>query len=80
MCFLFLFFYYVRSSVQLKFHAANIEASKFVCFLSFFLNYSKISQMLVVCICYYYNFHIFLSFASEIVARNTILLQRAGKI
>ena len=28
------FYYYVRSSVQLKIHAANIEASKFVCFLS----------------------------------------------
>ena len=37
----------------------------------------KISQMLVVCICFSYNFHIFLSFASESrVARNTILLQR----
>ena len=31
---------YVRSSVQLKIHAANIEASKFVCFLSVFENYS----------------------------------------
>ena len=31
--FVFLFFYYyVRSSVQLKIHAANIEALKFVCF------------------------------------------------
>ena len=37
----------------------------------------KISQMPVVCICYCYNFHIFLSFASENrVARNTILIQR----
>ena len=36
----------------------------------------KISQMLVV-LCYCYNFHIFLSFASESrVARNTILIQR----
>ena len=36
----------------------------------------KISQMLIVCICYCYNFHMFLSFASEIrVARNTILIQ-----
>ena len=34
------FYYYVRSSVQLKIHAANIEASKFVCFLSVFENYS----------------------------------------
>ena len=34
------FYYYVRSSVQLKIHAANIEASKFVCFLSVFYNYS----------------------------------------
>ena len=83
----FLFFcYYVRSSVQLKIHAANIEASKFVCFLLFFFKlFLKISQMLVVCICYCYNFHIFLSFASESrVARNTILLQRGvlwtGKI
>ena len=32
MCFLFCF--YVRSSVQLKIHAANIEASNFFCFLS----------------------------------------------
>ena len=33
--------------------------------------------MLLVCICYFYNFLIFLSFASESgVARNTILLQR----
>ena len=37
----------------------------------------KISQMLVACICYCYNFHIFISFASESgVARNTILIQR----
>ena len=36
----YVFFYYVRSSVQLKIHAANIEASKFVCFLSVFENYS----------------------------------------
>ena len=34
------FYYYVGSSVQLKIHAANIEASKFVCFLSVFENYS----------------------------------------
>ena len=26
------FYYYVRSSVQLKIHAANIEALKFACF------------------------------------------------
>ena len=38
--FFFNFYYYVRSSVQLKIHAANIEASKFVCFLSVFENYS----------------------------------------
>ena len=38
-CF-FLIISYVRSSVQLKIHAANIEASKFVCFLSVFENYS----------------------------------------
>ena len=38
--FLFCFYYYVRSSVQLKIHAANIEASKFVCFLSVMENYS----------------------------------------
>ena len=31
--FLCFFYYYVRSSVQLKIHAVNIEASKFVCFL-----------------------------------------------
>ena len=30
----FFCFFNVRSSVQLKIHAANIEASKFVCFLS----------------------------------------------
>ena len=37
----------------------------------------KISQLLVVAMCYCYNFHIFLSFASESrVARNTILIQR----
>ena len=41
--------------------------------------------MLVVCLCHCYNFHIFLSFASESrVARNTIMLQRdvlwTGKI
>ena len=30
--FFLFFYYYVRSSVQLKIHAANIEASKFVCF------------------------------------------------
>ena len=36
MCFFVFFYYYVRSSVQLKIHAANIEASKFVCFLSVF--------------------------------------------
>ena len=33
MCFCVFFNYYVRSSVQLKIHAANIEASKFVYFL-----------------------------------------------
>ena len=55
------FYYYVRSSVQLKIHAANIEASKFVCFLSvFFKLFLKISQMLVVCICYCYNFPLLL--------------------
>ena len=42
-------FYYVRGSVLFKIHAANIEASKFFCFLSVMEN---ISQMLVVCICY----------------------------
>ena len=69
-CFVFLN-YYIRRSVLFKIHAANIEASKFVCFCP------KISQMLVVYICYCYNFHIFLSFASESrVATNTILLQR----
>ena len=40
LCVLFFVFLYVRSSVQLKFHAANIEASKFVCFLLVFENYS----------------------------------------
>ena len=29
----FLFFYYVRRSVLFKIHAANIEASKFFCFV-----------------------------------------------
>ena len=38
--FFLFFYYYVRSSVQLKIDAANIEASKFVCFLSVFENYS----------------------------------------
>ena len=60
----FLFFYYnVRRSVLFKIHADNIEASKF--FVLFFVGdhgklFLKISQMLVVCICYCYNFHIFL--------------------
>ena len=46
MCFFVLFYYYVRRSVQLIIHVANIEASKFVCFLSFFLKlFLKISQM-----------------------------------
>ena len=37
----------------------------------------KISQMLVVCIRYCYNFHMFLFFASESrVAKTTIRLQR----
>ena len=59
----FFVFYYVRRSVLFKIHAANIEASKFFCFVfvgdhgKLFL---KISQMQVVCICYCYNFHIFL--------------------
>ena len=56
-------FYYVRS---VKIHAANIEALNL---LLFFVSdgklFLKISQMLVVCICYSYNFHIFLSFSSE---------------
>ena len=62
MRFLF-FYYYVRRSFLFKIHAANIEASKFFVFVfvgdhgKLFL---KISQMLVVCICYCYNFHIFL--------------------
>ena len=34
------FYYYVLSSVQLKIHATNIEASKFVCFLSVMEKYS----------------------------------------
>ena len=51
----------------LKIHAANIEASKFFVFVfvgdqKLFL---KISQMKVVCICYCYNFHIFLRESSQ---------------
>ena len=59
----FAFYYYVRRSVLFKIHAANIDPSKFFVFVfvgdhgKLFL---KISQMLVVCICYCYNFHIFL--------------------
>ena len=65
--------FYRRS---IKIHAGNIEASKFVCFCRDGKLFLKISQMLVVCICYCYNIHIFLSFPSESrVARNTILLQ-----
>ena len=40
MCFFCFFYYYVRSSVQLKIYAANIEATKFVCFLSGFEKFS----------------------------------------
>ena len=51
-------FFYVRRSVLFKIHAANIEASNF--FVLFFVGdhgklFLKISQMLVVCICYCYN-------------------------
>ena len=60
------FFYYVRTSVLLKkIHAANIEASKLLFFVGDGNVFLKISQMLVVYIYYCYNFHIFLSFASE---------------
>ena len=60
MRFLF-FYYYVRRSVLFKIHAANIEASKFFVFVGDHRKlFLKISQMLVACICYYYNFHIFL--------------------
>ena len=53
----FLFFYYVRRSVLFKIHAAV--------FCLVFVGdhgklFLKISQMQVVCICYSYNFHIFL--------------------
>ena len=69
----------------LKFMLLIIEASKFACFVGDGKLFFKISQMLVVSICYCYNFHIFLSFASgSRVDRNTILLQRdalwTGKI
>ena len=61
-----MFFYYVRRNVLFKIHTANIEASKFVVvFVGDGKLFLKISQMLVVCICYCYNFHTFLSFASE---------------
>ena len=77
----FLFFYYVRRSVLFKIHAANIEASKFFCFV-FVGGHGKISQMqVVVCICYYTTF---IYFSESRVARNTILIQRdvlwTGKI
>ena len=70
------YYYYVRTSVLFKIHAANIEASKIVVvFVGDGKLFLKISRMLVVCICNCYMFHIFLSFASESgVARNTILL------
>ena len=77
----FLFFYYVRRSVLFKIYAANIEASKFFCFVfvgdhgKLFL---KISQMQVVIVT------TFIYFSESRVARNTILIQRdvlwTGKI
>ena len=61
--------FYVRSSVQLKIHAANIEASKFVCLVGDedFPNassmYMRLLQLLYISLfC--------------LVARNTILLQK----
>ena len=57
------FFVFLLCKKECSIHAANIEASKFFCFVfvgdhgKLFL---KISQMQVVCICYCYNFHIFL--------------------
>ena len=54
------FYYDVRRSVLFKIHAAIIEISKFVVFsVSDGKLFLKISQMLVVCFCYCYNFHIF---------------------
>ena len=70
----FILYYYVRTSVLLKFMLLILK----LCFV--FVGdeklYLKISQILVVCICCCYDFHIFLSFASESrVARNIILIQ-----
>ena len=71
----------------MKIHATNIEASKFVCFLSVMENYSKkdfpnVASMYMLLL---QPSYIFISFASESrVVRNTILIQRdvlwTGKI
>ena len=57
-------FYYVRRSVLFKIHAANIEASKFFCFV-FVGDHGKLFlKIQVVCICYCYTF-IFISQSVE---------------
>ena len=76
-------FLIVRSSVQLKIHATNIEASKFVCFLTKFIpkDFPNASSMHMLLLQLSY---ISLFFSERRVARNTILLQRdvlwTGKI
>ena len=59
-------FYYVRRSVLFKVRATSIEASKFFFIIGDGKLFLQIPKMQVVCTCYCYNFHIFLSFASDI--------------
>ena len=54
MCCILFVFYYVRSSVQLKIHTANIEASKFVCFLSVMKDFPNASSMHMLLLQYSY--------------------------
>ena len=58
----FVFLLLCKKECSIKIHAANLKLRSF---LFVFVGdhgklFLKISQMLVVCICYCYNFHIFL--------------------